>query len=163
MNASIRPRNGAALCVIALSLSAAGCTQVSGAGTKAGGEAPPLTLRIGTNDTQGRTASNQIEEFARQVDQRSDGSIVVEPTFDVGGAGTPAWDQVVAGQVADGELDGGVIPARAWDLLGVDSLRALNTPFLITSDQLMNECRAVYGVRYRTCAASSTSRQRLEG
>ena len=36
--------------------------------------------------------------------------------------------------VADGEHDLGVVPTRAWDVLGVTSLRALNTPFLVSSD-----------------------------
>ncbi len=127
------------LLALALTLAATGCTQVTGAGTKAGGEAPPIVLRIGTNDPQGRTASNQIEEFARQVEERADGSVVIEPVFEVGGTNTQGWDQLVARQVINGGLDGGMIPARAWDLLDVETLRALHTPFLVSSDELMNE------------------------
>ena len=33
----------------------------------------------------------------------------------------------------------GLIPSRAWDTEGVRSLRALNTPFLVTSDPLLAE------------------------
>ena len=33
----------------------------------------------------------------------------------------------------------GLIPARAWDTEGVTTLRALNTPFLVTTDALVNE------------------------
>ena len=44
------------------------------------------------------------------------------------------WDQVVAPAIADGTYDLGLVPSRAWDVLGVTSLRALNTPFLVTSD-----------------------------
>ena len=32
-----------------------------------------------------------------------------------------------------------VIPTRAWDLLGVTSMQALNTPFLVTRDDLVTE------------------------
>ena len=54
-----------------------------------------------------------------------------------GAAGdTSDWDQVVAGRVVRGDLDMGMIPARAWDTEGVTSLRALNAPFLVTSDNL---------------------------
>ena len=33
----------------------------------------------------------------------------------------------------------GLIPSRAWDTEGVTSLRALNAPFLIDSDELLDE------------------------
>jgi TRAP-type C4-dicarboxylate transport system substrate-binding protein len=38
--------------------------------------------------------------------------------------------------VQNGQLDLGMIPARAWDTEGVTSLRALQAPFLVTSDEL---------------------------
>ena len=41
-------------------------------GTKAGGQAAPVILRIGTDDSPGRPAADQIEEFARQVDELSE-------------------------------------------------------------------------------------------
>lgn len=42
-------------------------------------------------------------------------------------------------KVMDGTLDMGNVPSRAWDVEGVTSLRALNAPFLITSDALLDE------------------------
>ncbi len=39
--------------------------------------------------------------------------------------------------VSSGELDLGVIPARAWDTEGVTSLRAVHAPFLVSSQALM--------------------------
>ena len=117
----------------------AGCTG-AGEGTKAGGQAAPVTLRIGTDDAQGRPAADQIEEFARQVDELTEGAVRIEPVWhaavDTGG---DDWDQKVARMVVAGELDMGMIPARAWDTEGVTSLRALNAPFLITSDELAAE------------------------
>jgi TRAP-type C4-dicarboxylate transport system substrate-binding protein len=50
-----------------------------------------------------------------------------------------AWDQRVAQMVSDGDLDMGMIPARAWDTEGVTTLQALQAPFLITSDESLDE------------------------
>ncbi len=36
--------------------------------------------------------------------------------------------------MVSGRLDGANVPARAWDALGVTTLRALNAPFLLESD-----------------------------
>ena len=111
----------------------AGCTGATG--TRAGGEPPPTTLRIGTDDPPGRPGSDQIEEFARQVAERSDGRLLIEPVFRAAGEGNLAWDQRVARMVMDGQLDLGMIPARAWDTEGVDTLRALHAPFLVADDE----------------------------
>jgi TRAP-type C4-dicarboxylate transport system substrate-binding protein len=123
--------------VAAALLLAAGCG-TSGAGAKAGGSAAPVVLRIGTDDFQDRPASDQIEEFARQVEQLSGGDIEIEPVWHAAGDG-PDWDQRVARMVVSGELDMGMIPTRAWDTEGVDTLRALNAPFLITSDAMVEQ------------------------
>jgi TRAP-type C4-dicarboxylate transport system substrate-binding protein len=101
-----------------------------------------LTLRIGTDDAPGRPAAAQITEFARSVAERSEGAIVVEPVWEAVGAGDtpgPDWDQQVARLVTSGELEMGLIPSRAWDTEGVTTLRALNTPFLVTSEELVNQ------------------------
>lgn len=129
-------RNVVWLALLAVLIGA--CTNGGEQVSKAGGSAPPLVLRIGTDDHQGKPASDQIEEFARQVEELSEGSIVIEPVWHSAGDG-PDWDQRVARMVVSGELDMGNIPARAWDTEGVTSLRALNAPFLITSDELVAE------------------------
>ena len=97
-----------------------------------------LTLRIGTDDVPGRPAADQIEAFARAVAEHGDGSIVVEPVWHAAGD-TADWDQQVARLVTSGELEMGLIPARAWDTEGVTTLRALNTPFLVTTEALVDE------------------------
>jgi TRAP-type C4-dicarboxylate transport system substrate-binding protein len=107
-------------------------------GTKAGGTGGALTLRIGAPDERGRPAADQIEEFARRVEALSDGELRIEPVWRVAG-GRPFWDQRSARKVTSGELDMAVIPSRAWDTQGVTSLRALNAPFLITSDEVLEE------------------------
>jgi TRAP-type C4-dicarboxylate transport system substrate-binding protein len=118
----------------------AGCGGGDAAGTKAGGDAAPVTLRIGTDDGPGRRTGDQIEQFARQVDTLTEGQVRIEPVWQAAGdTGADDWDQKVARLVVDGELDLGLVPARAWDTEGVTTLRALNAPFLVTSDELTAE------------------------
>lgn len=113
-----------------------GCTAAEG-GTKAGGGATPVTLRMGTDDIPGRLAADQLDEFARQVAELSGGKLVIEPAWGAAGdTGGDDWDQKVARMVVAGELEMGMIPTRAWDTEGVTSLRPLNAPFLIGSDEL---------------------------
>ena len=123
--------------MLMLVLVAAACS--SGAASKAGGGEPPIVLKIGTNDSPGRPAADQIEEFAARVADLSEGKILIEPVWRVGGMNAPNWDQMVARQVGSGELDMGNIPSRAFDILGVTSLQALSAPFLISGDELFDE------------------------
>lgn len=101
--------------------------------------ADPLILRVGTDDDDGRPAGAQILEFAEQVSALSGGSITIEPAWHAAGEDIPNWDQAVAGLVTSGALEMGLIPSRAWDMLGVTSFQALNTPFLVTRDDLVIE------------------------
>ena len=67
----------------------------------------------------------------------SGGAIIIEPVWQADGPQHNNWDQLVARMVVNGELDMGMIPARAWDTEGVTSLRALHAPSLIDSEELM--------------------------
>lgn len=97
-----------------------------------------MTLRIGTDDNPGRPAAEQIEEFGRRVSELSEGRIRIEPVWHAAGPrGVRDWDQRVARKVVAGELDLGLIPARAWDTEGVTTLRALHAPLLVASDELL--------------------------
>lgn len=107
-------------------------------GTKAGGTSGPVTLRVGTDDPAARPGSDQLEEFARRVEKLSGGALRIESVLNAGGDGSD-WDQRVARMVASGKLDMGLIPTRAFDTEGVTSMRALNAPFLITSNELLAE------------------------
>lgn len=124
--------------MLLLVLTAAACSSGEPA-SKAGGEEPPLVLEIGTNDFPGRVAAEQIEKFAETVAKLSEGLLLIEPVWRVGGENVTHWDQEVSRQVVSGELDMGNIPSRAFDTQGVTSLRALNAPFLITTDELLDE------------------------
>ena len=104
-------RTTAAWAVLALAVSfATACS--SEEGSKAGGDAVPVTLRIGTDDGPGRPAADQIQEFARQVDAMSAGQITIEPVWNADGPVQRDWDQKVARMVVSGDLDMGLIPSR---------------------------------------------------
>ena len=122
---------------VALSVALAGCSTAQTAPTnKAGGTGETITLRIGTDDGPGRPSASQIEEFGRRTAALSSGSVRIEPVWHAVGEKQTDWDQKVARKVVSGELEMGMVPSRAWDTEGVTSLRALNAPFLITSDGL---------------------------
>ena len=107
--------------------------------TKAGGSAPVLTLRLGTNDAPASPVGPVLEDFADRVRQLSDGTLRIEPVWTANGADLPAWDQRIARKVVAGELDLALVPTRAWDTEGVDSLRALSAPLLLTSQPLIRD------------------------
>lgn len=124
--------------VVAVATVLVGCSN-DGGSTKAGSGTPPVTLRIGTEDPAGRATEDQITQFGHHVEDLSEGQLRIEPVFRAGGENRPDWDQVVGRMVISGELDMGLIPARAWDTEGVTSLRALQAPFLVTSDELVGQ------------------------
>jgi TRAP-type C4-dicarboxylate transport system substrate-binding protein len=126
---------GLILVIAVLAVGAVGCVDAESS-TKAGGRAEPITLRIGTADLPGAPGADQVVEFARRVDELSGGELRIEPVFDAAIGGD--WDQDVARLVVSGELDLGHVPARAWDTEGVTTLRALQAPFLVTSDGLLH-------------------------
>ena len=77
---------------------------------------------------------------SRRRSTRHPGEVLqVTTTFDAQGAHKARSDQVVAGMVQQGKYDLAVVPARSWDDLGVSSLRPLQTPFLVDSDDLVDE------------------------
>lgn len=122
--------------LLAVAAAATGCS--GGTPSKAGGDTPPVTLTIGTDDPEGRASGAMIAEFARQVAKLSDGSIVIEPVWRAAGENQTDWDQKVGRMVRAGDLDLGMIPARAWDTEGVTSFRALHAPLLVDSNALVD-------------------------
>lgn len=114
----------------------------SGAASKAGGSAPPVTLRLGTHDGESSPTGSVVRDFARRVQESSGGELIVEPVYRAGSADgleERDWDQRVARRVRRGDLDMGLIPSRAWDTEGVSSLRVLNAPMLLTSQALVGD------------------------
>src|SRR5215208_5832797 len=125
----------------ALSISATGC---SGGSDKSGGDAAaPTTLRLATMEGTGSPDADNVEEFARQVEKISSGGLRIRVIWSSAeeffGTYPPGAEQKVARLIRDGKVDLGLVSSRAWDGLGVTSLQALQAPFLVSSDDLVDE------------------------
>ncbi len=130
-----------AILLLALALALAGCGARAQA-DKSGGDAAPVTLRMATMEADGAPYADGVREFAREVEDLSGGALRIDVVWDgateyLGELG-PGADQKVAGLVQSGKLDMGLIPARAWDRLDVTSLQALQAPFLIDNEALVD-------------------------
>ena len=105
---------------------------------KAGGSGAPVTLRMGNADPRGYPATDAIEDFARRVSTLSDGKVRIRPVWQAAGASVTQADQRVGRLVVAGDLDLGMVRAGAWDTEGVTTLRALQAPFLISTDDMLD-------------------------
>lgn len=114
-----------------------GCGVTAGGSTKAGGASLPVTLRLGYFDAAGGVGGDRIEDFAAEVASITGGALRIEPVWSAAGTAGDDFDQVVARRVIRGDLDMAVVATRAWDTEGVTSLRALNAPELVTSDEAL--------------------------
>ena len=63
---------------------------------------------------------------------------MIKPVYEAAGD-APRFDQAVADLVRTGEAEMALVPARAWDEYGVTSLAALQAPFLIRDQAVLNE------------------------
>jgi TRAP-type C4-dicarboxylate transport system substrate-binding protein len=96
------------------------------AGGKAGHKVVVLTL---ANPLGG---SLELDAFTREVNRLSGGAIRIDVKSGWR-SGQVAFENGLIGDVRAGEADLGVAGSRAWDSVGVTSLRALNAPLLIDS------------------------------
>ena len=110
--------------VLGLASGVAGCAQPI--------DGPVLELTLASPDKAQDINGPHVQHFAQVVSRLSEGSIRITPQWDVAPEGATGWDQTVARAVAGGTYDMGLVPGRAWDELGVESLRAMDTPFLVT-------------------------------
>lgn len=130
-------RGVAALALLAL-VAGAGCS----GGDKAGGSGGIVTLRLATDDPPEATASQQIKYFARQVRRLSDGRLRIHVGWSANGTDPRhrrAFDQQTARKVILGKYELALVPARAWDVFGVTTLQAIQAPFLVNSDALLDK------------------------
>lgn len=116
---------------------AAACGGDASLAEKSGGPAAPLTLRLGTVESEPIPYAPYVNEFVRNVEEISGGSIDVEVAWEAV-PWTPESEQTLATMVSDGDIDLALVPTRVWDKLGVTSLRALQAPFLVDSLDLLN-------------------------
>ncbi|GAB2571053.1 hypothetical protein GCM10027269_28170 [Kribbella endophytica] len=101
--------------------------------------AAPVTLRLGTADDDAKPGGLAIVQFVQQVRTLSGGKLLIYPVWEASGSDVRQWDQLVVRMLKNRQLDLAMIPARTWDTEGVTSLRALNAPFLVTSDALADK------------------------
>jgi C4-dicarboxylate-binding protein DctP len=116
---------------------AAACGGDASLAEKSGGAAAPLTLRLGTVESEPIPYAPYVNEFVRAVEEQSGGSIDIDVAWEAV-PWTPESEQTLATMVSDGDIDLALVPTRVWDKLGVTSLRALQAPFLVDSLDLLN-------------------------
>lgn len=105
-------------------------------GDKTGARSGPITITVVDSQPQGKPSNLPLAEFARQVASLSGGSMTVEVVAEKLGDAIPAMsDGEVIDGVTRGAFEMAVVPARAWSDAGVTSLRALQAPLLIESDE----------------------------
>lgn len=100
-------------------------------------DAGPVTIQVGTaDDHPGSPGGVAIIKLAELVRTASGGRLLLYPVWQASGPESVGWDQQIARMVKEKHLGMGLVPARAWDTEGVNTFRALNAPFLVTSDAL---------------------------
>jgi TRAP-type C4-dicarboxylate transport system substrate-binding protein len=102
------------------------------------GPVDPITLRLGTGDPETAPAADQIRWFTKRLDKLTDGAVTIKPVWLAAGD-VPHFETAVAEQAIDGDLDLAVVASRAWDTVGATSLTPLNAPFLVDTDEIVNE------------------------
>jgi TRAP-type C4-dicarboxylate transport system substrate-binding protein len=138
----LRRRNGArAIAAVVVATSVAGCG--ASPADKAGGSPTPKTrvLRLATHDDDYAYGT-----FAAAVARLSGGSLRITIARNWRNTGLRRdidYEREIVADVRAGRVPLGIVGVRVWDLLGVDSFRALLAPFLV--DSLALERRAVEG------------------
>jgi TRAP-type C4-dicarboxylate transport system substrate-binding protein len=104
----------------------------------------PVVIRLGTGDPRGLPDTPVVEGFAEAVEELSDGSMRVEVVWQAADdlSVPDGFEEGVVQLVQDGELELGLIAARAWDTVDVKSFQALQAPFLITDQELLAQVLA---------------------
>ncbi len=95
-----------------------------------------ITLRLATPESRDLPSQPYLDRFASEVAKASNGSMAVDVIYHAGGHAGDLEQQVAADVIA-GAVDMAVVPVRSWSDVGVTSLHALGTPFLIDNDALL--------------------------
>lgn len=112
------------------------CTAPIG-GDKAGAPAEPIVLRMGFTGIGLADPGQPLDRFAQRLLALSGGSVRMQ-FFDGWGHFAPDSEGQVVTAVQSGRLDLGLVGARAFDSVGVNSFQGLLAPMLIDSPQLQD-------------------------
>lgn len=103
----------------------------------------PVTLRLAVADAEGGRSDPYVHEFIDQVRTLSNDMIAIEPIWEAAGSwstGDPMnayFEFGVIQLVREGNFELGLAGSRAFDLHGITSFQALQAPFLIDNDALL--------------------------
>jgi TRAP-type C4-dicarboxylate transport system substrate-binding protein len=112
---------------VAAGLAGCGGSSDSSDRNKAGAvSARPQTLMVQATDT----GSPEAQQFAKQIERRSGGSLTVKLRADYP-SNNPTNEAELARDLRAGNADFGVLPARAWAPAGVKAFDALQAPFVL--------------------------------
>jgi TRAP-type C4-dicarboxylate transport system substrate-binding protein len=125
----------AAIALAMTTLAAAG-----GGGVAANGDAAaPVTLKLGSYNDLNSPFAGSVTDFVADVATNSNGNLTIEPVWRVlPDDPTASMSGYVFDSLKGGSLDMIIIGARMLDEAGATSFDALQTPFLIDSDTLLN-------------------------
>ncbi len=112
----------------------AGCSGRAGA-NKAGGQGPPVVLRMADAYEPGLDLEPAVAYFVRRVRELSNGRLRIR-VIDAWGGVRPGAEQQVVRSVAAGKADVAWVGTRIFDTLGLNSFQALTAPMLIDSYEL---------------------------
>jgi TRAP-type C4-dicarboxylate transport system substrate-binding protein len=143
-------RRGRVVLAVALAAVAAGCG--GSGGDKAGGGETTSAKPVGKPVTLRLLAVDALwsSEYEAAVARLSGGTIRIETTYS--GGALLDYERRLVEKVRTGETDLASVGARAWDRLGVTSLRAVVAPFLVDNFELE-----------RRVVESPAARRMLEG
>lgn len=97
---------------------------------------PSTTLRLAVADTNDAPSAPIVLAFVEQVQQRSGGSLVIEPVWEASADTEAEYEQGVIAAVRVGKYELGLAATRAWEEQGVTVFQPLQMPFLIDNDAL---------------------------
>ena len=119
---------GCGLALILTAVAAAGCSSDGEPRNKAGAESAARQRVLLVESANGGSA--EAWQFARRVEASSGGALKVDirQTFS---ATEPGDEARLARAVRAGEVDFGIVPARAWPAAGAPAFEALQAPFVL--------------------------------
>ena len=107
-------------------------------GAKLGGKPAPIAITVADSQFSDRPSNLPLAEFKRQVEALSNGSMTVTILTNASPDGNPPnSDTPIIDKVKSGAFQMAVVPARAWSAAGVTSMKPLQAPLLVESDEHM--------------------------